>query len=113
MDPTGLAVAGVTFKAYENPDDTIDWEGTRSNRNHVCINIDHVGNVAPCIEKIDRTFGNVRKESLRAIHARMKGLDEVARCQQCWTACRGYNTTLERGGSRRGWVDLATRMRST
>src|SRR5262249_35021886 len=28
------------------------------------FNIDHVGNVSPCIEKIDHTVGNVRRESL-------------------------------------------------
>src|SRR5262249_4827089 len=29
------------------------------------FNVDHLGNVAPCIEKIDRVVGNVRRESLR------------------------------------------------
>lgn len=77
------------------------------------FNIDHRGNVSPCIERIGESVGNVREEPLRAIHARMRGLGSVASCQQCWTACRGYNTTLERGGSLREWVDLATRMRSS
>ena len=37
------------------------------------FNIDHVGNVSPCIEKIDAPFGNVATEPLHAIHRRMRG----------------------------------------
>jgi len=76
------------------------------------FNIDHVGNVAPCIEKIDRPFGNVRVERLRAINDRMRDTDEVRGCQDCWTACRGFNQSLGGGGTLRGWRDLAVRMRS-
>lgn len=35
------------------------------------FNIDHVGNVSPCIEKIDKIQGNVRDEPLERIYARM------------------------------------------
>jgi MoaA/NifB/PqqE/SkfB family radical SAM enzyme len=76
------------------------------------FNIDHVGNVAHCIEKIDRPFGNVRQESLAAIHARMAAAQPARGCQDCWTACRGFNQALADRGSLAAWRDLAGRMRS-
>ncbi len=76
------------------------------------FNIDHVGNVSPCIEKIDQAAGNVRRESLSAIHRRLLAADAGKGCQQCWTVCRGFNQTLGAGGSLRGWIDLGARMRS-
>ncbi len=76
------------------------------------FNIDHLGGVAPCIEHIDWTAGNVRDEPLAAIVARMKGDPRIAGCQACWTVCRGFSQVLGRGGSPTAWADLATRMRS-
>jgi MoaA/NifB/PqqE/SkfB family radical SAM enzyme len=76
------------------------------------FNIDHLGNVAPCIEKIDRPVGNVRDEGLAALHAKLRGLEEVATCQACWSLCRGTGQALGRGGSPAAWWDMATRMRS-
>jgi MoaA/NifB/PqqE/SkfB family radical SAM enzyme len=76
------------------------------------FNIDHVGNVSHCIEKIDRSFGNVRGESLCAIHQRMRAAQPARGCQDCWTACRGFNQALAGGGTLRAWGDLAGRMRS-
>jgi MoaA/NifB/PqqE/SkfB family radical SAM enzyme len=76
------------------------------------FNIDHCGNVAPCIEKIDRPVGNVRSEPLRAILERLRDLPEVRTCQDCWTLCRGFGQAMGEGGSARSWTDLATRMRS-
>jgi MoaA/NifB/PqqE/SkfB family radical SAM enzyme len=76
------------------------------------FNIDHVGNVTPCIEKIDRVVGNVRREPLGRIHARLVELDAGKGCQQCWTACRGFNQALGGGGTLRNWLELGTRLRS-
>ena len=76
------------------------------------FNIDHVGNVSPCIEKIDRSFGNVRVESLGVIHDRMRAAKPAQGCQDCWTACRGFSQALGGGGTLSAWRDLATRMRS-
>lgn len=76
------------------------------------FNIDHVGNVAHCIEKIDRPFGNVRQEPLPSIHRRMREANPARDCQDCWTACRGFNQSLSGGGTLRAWRDLAGRMRS-
>jgi MoaA/NifB/PqqE/SkfB family radical SAM enzyme len=76
------------------------------------FNVDHVGNVSPCIEKIDRAFGNIRTEPLRRIHRRIVEADPGRGCQQCWTACRGFAQALGDGGSVDAWRDLAWRMRS-
>ncbi|MFN7974311.1 MAG: radical SAM protein [Acidobacteriota bacterium] len=78
------------------------------------FNVDHVGNVSPCIEKIDWVAGNVRAESLRAIHARMAAdRKAVEACQDCWTVCRGSSQLLGGGGSLRAFRDLAARMRAS
>jgi AdoMet-dependent heme synthase len=76
------------------------------------FNIDHVGNVSTCIEKIDSVAGNIRQEPLAAIHDRLVQRDEAATCQACWTACRGFSQALGGGGTPGTWWDLVTRMRS-
>jgi MoaA/NifB/PqqE/SkfB family radical SAM enzyme len=78
------------------------------------FNVDHVGNVSPCIEKIDSIVGNVREVPLKELHRRMTvDRAEIDACQQCWTACRGFNQAMGNGGSPRAWLDLSTRMRSS
>ncbi len=78
------------------------------------FNIDHVGNVSSCIERIDHSFGNVKQESLATIHTRMAASrDQISQCQDCWTACRGVSQALGGRGGARAWWDLATRMRSS
>ncbi len=78
------------------------------------FNLDHVGNVSPCIERIDQTVGNVKTEPLSVIHARLVARqEEIARCQQCWTACRGLQQALGSGASPGALYDLATRMRTS
>jgi len=76
------------------------------------FNVDHVGNVSPCIEKIDTVVGSVRREGLAQIHARMADLPEVAGCQACWTACRGFSQSLGDGRGVRALTEMAARMRS-
>jgi MoaA/NifB/PqqE/SkfB family radical SAM enzyme len=78
------------------------------------FNIDHVGNVSPCIERIDESVGNVRQASLPELHARLISKQgEIAGCQRCFTACRGFNQALGGGGTLRGWLELGQRMRSS
>lgn len=76
------------------------------------FNIDHVGNVAPCIEKIGEPVGNVRESPLRDLVEKMKAREDIAGCQDCWTLCRGVSQTLSGGGSLGAWLDLGGRMRS-
>lgn len=76
------------------------------------FNIDHVGNVAPCIERIGESVGNVKTESIKALLEKLEGKQEVvSKCQDCWTACRGFQQALGGGGSIAAFRDLATRMR--
>ena len=76
------------------------------------FNIDHIGNVSPCIERIDRVLGNVRTETLSAIHARLVAAEhESVACRACWTACRGVTEALGGGASARALLTLSTRMR--
>ncbi len=77
------------------------------------FNIDHLGNVSPCIEKIDQRFGNVRDEPLAILLERMRDGGTARGCQDCWTLCRGFNQSLGQGGSLKGWLDLGARMRSS
>ncbi|HXK17358.1 MAG TPA: radical SAM protein [Polyangiaceae bacterium] len=78
------------------------------------FNIDHVGNVSPCIERIQEVAGNVKTESLAQLHQKLVGRHpELASCQQCYTACRGFNQAMGNGGTTRGWLELASRMRSS
>jgi MoaA/NifB/PqqE/SkfB family radical SAM enzyme len=77
------------------------------------MNIDHIGDVAACIERIGKPVGNVKNASIRTIVDRLRGEEaEVKRCQDCWTACRGFQQALAGGASRSAFRDLATRMRS-
>jgi MoaA/NifB/PqqE/SkfB family radical SAM enzyme len=77
------------------------------------FNIDHVGNVSACIERIDKPVGNVRDTSLAELHRRLFAEQpEIEGCQQCWTACRGLVQSIGQGGTVRGWHDLNSRTRT-
>jgi MoaA/NifB/PqqE/SkfB family radical SAM enzyme len=80
------------------------------------FNIDHVGGVAACIERIGESVGNVKDATIAELMRRL-ALPEVRRavdgCQDCWTACRGFQQALGGGASTGALRDLATRMRST
>ncbi len=78
------------------------------------FNLDHVGNVAACIERIGKPVGSVKETPLRELLARLRGHEgEVAACQACWTACRGFQQGMAGGGSVRNWIDMAARTRTT
>ncbi len=77
------------------------------------FNIDHVGNVASCIERIGQPVGNVRDASVVELHRRLENDQrQVSTCQLCWTACRGIADALGNGGSMSNLVDLSRRTRS-
>ena len=76
------------------------------------LNLDHLGNVAPCIETIGAPVGNVRAEPMSALFAKLRArAPESARCQECFTACRGFQQALGGGGSLAAWRELGGRMR--
>jgi MoaA/NifB/PqqE/SkfB family radical SAM enzyme len=78
------------------------------------LNIDHIGNVSACIERIGEPVGNVKDESVTKLFGRLASTrDAVSRCQDCWTACRGFQQALGSGASVAAFRDLATRMRAS
>lgn len=76
------------------------------------FNIDSRGNVAPCIERIDRPAGNLQQEQLSRICAQMRQDKEAGKCNDCWSLCRGFSQLLGSSGRSRALMDLASRMRS-
>jgi MoaA/NifB/PqqE/SkfB family radical SAM enzyme len=77
------------------------------------LNIDHVGDVSACIERIDKPVGNVREAPVNELVARLASQSgEVAACQACWTACRGLQQGLADGGSLSTWIDMTRRTRT-
>jgi MoaA/NifB/PqqE/SkfB family radical SAM enzyme len=76
------------------------------------FNIDHVGNVSPCIEKIDQSVGSVKTDRLSTLYARLADANQkLATCNDCFTACRGFSHALGAGRSAANLIDLGTRMR--
>lgn len=75
-------------------------------------NLDHVGNLAPCIEKIGAPVGNVRDAPVPALWERLRAHPGPVGCNDCWTLCRGIGQALGGGASPRAWWDLSTRLRS-
>jgi radical SAM protein with 4Fe4S-binding SPASM domain len=73
------------------------------------FNVDHLGDVSPCIEKIDQRYGNIAVQPLSEILQRMQDLNEVRHCQDCWTLCRGMAQSFRDRGSLRDWNDLMQR----
>jgi MoaA/NifB/PqqE/SkfB family radical SAM enzyme len=79
------------------------------------INIDHVGNVASCIERIGKPVGNVKRDSLQHIFEQLSHPNEqteVRACQLCWTACRGLQQSMGGRGNLSAWKDLIQRTRT-
>lgn len=77
------------------------------------FNIDHLGNVSACIERIGKPVGSLREHSLAELHRRLLAEQaEISACQQCWTACRGLQQAIGDGGSAKSWLDLSLRTRT-
>jgi MoaA/NifB/PqqE/SkfB family radical SAM enzyme len=76
------------------------------------FNIDHVGNVSPCIEKIGENVGNVKTESMKTLYEKLTVANAaLSTCNDCFTACRGFSHELGPGRSAQNLLDLGTRMR--
>jgi MoaA/NifB/PqqE/SkfB family radical SAM enzyme len=75
------------------------------------FNIDHQGNVSPCIERIDSPVGNIIREETETIISRLRMVSDISTCQNCWTLCRYFSQMLSESGRVMDVVDLI-RMRS-
>lgn len=60
------------------------WAGERF------LNVDHLGEVSPCIEKLHLSAGNLRREPWSVIYDKLRAFDEPKSCTSCMTACRGF-----------------------
>lgn len=76
------------------------------------FNIDHRGNVSPCIEKIDSPVGNIIYDGIGNILPRLKAAMKTSYCQDCWSLCRGFSQILGNGADIRSLLELCTRMKS-
>jgi MoaA/NifB/PqqE/SkfB family radical SAM enzyme len=82
----------VTFSGYLEAIDrflvgdvrTPCWAGERF------LNVDHLGEVSPCVEKLHLSAGNLRTEPWSVIYDRLRAFDEPKGCADCMTACRGF-----------------------
>jgi MoaA/NifB/PqqE/SkfB family radical SAM enzyme len=60
------------------------WAGERF------LNVDHLGEVSPCVEKLHLRAGNLRRDPWSVVAARLRSFEEPKSCTDCMTACRGF-----------------------
>lgn len=70
------------------------------------FNVDHRGQVAPCIERIHEPVGTIRDTPLPVLLQRLAARDAGAGCQDCWTLCRGTAQAMGQRGTLKDWADL-------
>ena len=78
----------------------------RCRAGHQSFNIDHVGQVAACIETLDQPVGRVQDAPVQVLVERLAERDIGQDCQRCWTLCRGTAQALGQGGGLGDWWDL-------
>jgi len=78
------------------------WAGERF------LNIDHLGDVSPCIEKLHLRAGNLVREPWAVVSARLGALEEPKRCTDCWTSCRGFVEEMSGPPRLRSWREFFT-----
>lgn len=70
------------------------------------LNIDHMGEVSPCIEKLHLSAGNLRREPWSVVYGRLSGLQEPRSCRDCYTSCRGFVDEMSGVPKRRAWREF-------
>ena len=78
------------------------WAGERF------LNIDHLGDVSPCIEKLNLRAGNIVREPWSVISQRLRALEEPKTCTDCWTSCRGFVEEMSGVPRLRSWREFFT-----
>ena len=61
------------------------------------FNINHLGQVNPCIELTNVRLGHVLEHTNAELLHRLRSVEEVPTCQQCFTICRGNVQALGQG----------------
>jgi MoaA/NifB/PqqE/SkfB family radical SAM enzyme len=70
------------------------------------LNIDHLGDVSPCIEKLDWKAGNLVREPYSVIARRLAEMSQVKSCTDCWTSCRGFVEEMSGAPALRSWREF-------
>jgi len=76
------------------------WAGERF------LNVDHLGEVSPCIEKLHLRAGNLRREPWSVIAERLRSFEEVRGCTDCYTSCRGFVEEMSGMPRLRSWREF-------
>jgi MoaA/NifB/PqqE/SkfB family radical SAM enzyme len=76
------------------------WAGERF------LNIDHLGDVSPCIEKLELRVGNLLRDPWAVVGPRLAALSEPKTCTDCWTSCRGFVEEMSGPPRLRSWREF-------
>jgi MoaA/NifB/PqqE/SkfB family radical SAM enzyme len=76
------------------------WAGERF------LNVDHMGEVSPCVEKLHLRAGNLRREPWSVIAERLRAFEEPKGCTACMTACRGFVEEMSGVPKLRSYMEL-------
>lgn len=82
----------ITFSGYlENIDRFLEGKPrTPCYAGERFLNVDHLGEVSPCIEKLHLSAGNLRRDPWPVIYEKLRSYEETKGCTSCMTACRGF-----------------------
>lgn len=70
------------------------------------LNVDHLGWVSPCIEKLERRAGNLVTEPWTVVYDRLRATDGIATCGDCLTSCRGFVDEMSGAPKLRSWREF-------
>jgi MoaA/NifB/PqqE/SkfB family radical SAM enzyme len=98
----------ITFSGYlegvgnflEGQVRTPCWAGERF------LNVDHLGEVSPCIEKLHLRAGNLRRDPWSVIEQKLRSFEEVRGCSDCYTSCRGFVEEMSGTPRLRSWREF-------
>jgi MoaA/NifB/PqqE/SkfB family radical SAM enzyme len=98
----------ITFSGYlegvgnflEGQVRTPCWAGERF------LNVDHLGEVSPCIEKLHLRAGNLRRDPWSVIEQKLRSFEEVRGCSDCYTSCRGFVEEMSGMPRLRSWREF-------
>jgi len=76
------------------------WAGQRF------LNVDHMGDVSPCIEKLHLVAGNLRRDPWTLVAERLAAIEETRTCTSCYTSCRGFVEEMSGRPRSRSWREL-------
>jgi MoaA/NifB/PqqE/SkfB family radical SAM enzyme len=98
----------ISFTGYLDGIDSFLGGGVRTpcRAGERFLNVDHLGEVSPCIEKLHLRAGNLRREPWSVIAERLRGFEETRTCKDCWTSCRGFVEEMSGRPRLRPWREF-------